>query len=96
MYDQHLVRKLRLTPRHDDIMQVFSSLPQEYRARKRQRLQKKVADQLRASLQQGQAAAALGATSDLQQVLNSFTGQSLESAAFHSQLRIQSGRETRG
>ena len=85
-----------MTPTNDDIIEVFSPPLQEYRARKRQRLQKKVADQLRASLQQGQAAAALGTTSDLQQVLNSFTGQSLESAAFHSQLRIQSGRETRG
>lgn len=49
---------------------------QEYRARKRQRLQKKLADQLRTSLQQGQASASLGGTSDLQQLINSFTGES--------------------
>jgi len=49
---------------------------EEYRARKRQRLQKKLADQLRTSLQQGQASASLGGTSDLQQLINSFTDKS--------------------
>ena len=47
----------------------------EYRARKRQRLQKKLADQLRTSLQQGRSATAgLGLGSDLQTILNSFAG----------------------
>ena len=54
---------------------------QEYRARKRQRLQKKLADQLRTSLQQGQTSASLGGSGDLQQLINSFTGQSQEWAA---------------
>lgn len=41
---------------------------------------KKVSDQLRASLQQSSASASagLGASSDLQQVLNSFTGEKRE------------------
>lgn len=51
--------------------------PQEYRARKRQRLQKKLSEQLRSSLQQGSATASagLGAATDLESVLNSFTGE---------------------
>lgn len=50
---------------------------QEYRARKRQRLQKKLSEQLRSSLQQGSATASagLGAAADLESVLNSFTGE---------------------
>ena len=50
---------------------------QAYRARKRQRLQKKLADQLRTSLQQSQSAAAgLGLVgTDLQSVLDSFSGE---------------------
>ena len=48
---------------------------EEYKARKRQRLQKKLADQLRTSLQQGRSATAgLGLGSDLQTILNSFAG----------------------
>lgn len=48
---------------------------EEYRARKRQRLQKKLSEQLRSSLQQGSATASagLGAATDLESVLNSFT-----------------------
>ena len=53
---------------------------QEYRARKRQRLQKKLADQLRTSLQQSQSAAAgLGVGADLQSVLDSFAGELINS-----------------
>lgn len=49
---------------------------QAYRARKRQKLQKKLADQLRTSLQQSQSAAAgLGVGTDLQSVLDSFSGE---------------------
>ena len=50
---------------------------QEYRARKRQRLKKKLTEQLKSSLRQGSASAsaALGAASDLQTILNSFTGE---------------------
>ena len=50
---------------------------QEYRARKRQRLKKKLTEQLTSSLRQGSASAsaALGAASDLQTILNSFTGE---------------------
>ncbi len=49
---------------------------EEYRARKKQKLQKKLADQLRTSLQQGRttASAGLGLGSDLQTILNSFAG----------------------
>ncbi len=47
----------------------------EYRARKKQKLQKKVADQLRTTMQQGRSTStSLGLGSDLQTILNSFTG----------------------
>lgn len=45
---------------------------EEFRARKKQRLKKRLGDQLRASLQQASAAAGLGAATDLNQVLSSF------------------------
>lgn len=48
---------------------------EEYRARKKQKLQKRLADHLRTSVQQGRAASAgLGLGSDLQTILNSFSG----------------------
>lgn len=54
---------------------ICSLVLQEYRARKRQKLQKKLADQLRTSLQQSQSATAgLGVGTDLQSVLDSFAG----------------------
>lgn len=49
---------------------------QEYRARKRQRLQKKLAEQLRTSSKGGQGGAGLGLGADLMSVLNSFVEQS--------------------
>ncbi|XP_064404565.1 coiled-coil domain-containing protein 22 homolog isoform X2 [Halichondria panicea] len=53
---------------------------EEYRARKKQKLQKKLADQLRTSLQQGRttASAGLGLGSDLQTILNSFADKGSE------------------
>ena len=53
---------------------------QDYRARKRQRLQKKLAEQLRAHNKGGQWAGSIGLGSDLQQVINSF----LERAPQHA------------
>ena len=49
---------------------------QEYRARKRQKLQKKLAEQLRTSSKGGQGGAGLGLGADLMSVLNSFVEQS--------------------
>ena len=50
---------------------------QDYRARKKQRLQKKLVEQLRSSVQQSQASlGGLGLSADLQTILGSFGGQS--------------------
>ena len=52
-------------------------LLQDYKARKKQRLKKKLVDQLRSSVQQGQAAGlgGLGVGADLQTILDSFGGE---------------------
>ena len=54
----------------------LSLIDQDYRARKRQRLQKRLSEQMRSAWQQGAASAglALGTGSDLMQIINSFTG----------------------
>lgn len=49
-------------------------LPQEYLARKKQKLQKRLADQLRSSAQSGQVKGVFGQATDLEQLLKSFTG----------------------
>ena len=49
---------------------------QDYKARKKQRLRKKLVDQLRNSVQQGEAAlGGLGLSADLQTILGSFGGK---------------------
>ena len=51
---------------------------QDYRARKKQRLQKKLVEQLRSSVQQSQASlGGLGLGADLQTILSSFGGESV-------------------
>ena len=51
------------------------SVFQEYRERKRQRIQKRVSDQLRQDRQRSEATAGSGLTGDLQSIISSISGR---------------------